>query len=200
MPLPLIFLAVSGAVAAAARGASWLSERKVKQVNAEVQVAEQSANQKNEQYRALRNYWKTVFEARLAVVAEAYRALLVSYNVEEREAEAWIAEPWLLARMGELAIRRPLLVEPNFTQDTPAHAMDGYRMFQSGTNLARSNPGMGGAMQAGGFVVATGAYVTQQTNMVVDAEKYIAGARVYMTALRAAVDGFDARFQSGSRR
>jgi hypothetical protein len=198
MPIPLILLLGGGAMAAASRAASWLAERHVRQVNQQVAAAEASAAAKNAQYRDARLQQRTAFEARLGTAADVYREILRWGNLDDETVAASLPETWVLERIGELRMSRPLLIQPQFDRPLEMEQMKGYRAFQAGTNIARDNPAVGGAMQGVGMAYTAGAYISQQTKFVGDADKYIANAKLFITSLNQTIALFDTRYRDES--
>ena len=195
MPLPLIPIAIGGGlIAAAARGTALLAERSVKNTNAEIQAAERRAAEKNQQYASRRLQRKNELEESLAKASLEYESFLAAHRLTLGDVAEWKPEPWLQQRMGELIISRPLLIQPQFNAPATANQVAGQRMMIDGQIVSRTNPNLGQNMQGLGAIAAVGAYISQQTNTVVDATKYNASARAYLFALAQTIDGFDARF------
>ncbi len=194
MPLPFLILLGGGAVAAAARGAAWLAEQRVDQINSVMLEVEGRARQVNEAYRDKRQYWKLEYERRLSALSGAYEALLSSNGWTASDLADCSPEPCLLERMGDLSVGRPLLIAPNFNPPESQHQLAGFRAYAQGRSISQTNPRMGGAMQNLGMIAAAGSYVTQQTDIIGDANKYVASAKVHIETLRRAIDGFDKAF------
>jgi len=196
MPLPLLFLLGSGAIAAAARGAAWLAERKVKETNELLRQVEARARQLNESYRDQRQSWRSEYERKLAVHSASFDRFKSTTTLDLTQLGSWTPEQWVIDRMGDLTIGPPLLISPNFNPPPGQNQLAGMRAVAQGRSVSVTNPTMGNVMQGAGFVTATGSYVSQQTNLVGDAQKYIAGAQTHMETVRRTIYGFGARFVS----
>jgi hypothetical protein len=196
MPIHLLpLLIVGGLVSAAAKGAAMIAESDVKEVNQELDAAEARAYEKNRQYAGRRLAYKQELEGILAEATARFSAFLAKHSLAAKEIAGWKPEPWLRERMGELVIRRPLMIEPQF--DQPANMQQifaGFRVYQSGASLARTNAVWGQNVQGLALIGTAGAYVTQQVDLTVEAKKFVAAARAYLFALNKTIEGFDARF------
>lgn len=196
MPIPLLLLAGGAAIAAAARGAAWLAERQVDEINKTMWEIEAQARQLNDTFRDQRQYWKTEWDRHLSFHHERLKGFMASNEISSADLDGWEPEPWLLDRMGELSVGHPLLITPNFDPPASQNMQAGMRAYAQGQSMSQTSPRMASAMQNLGFATAAGSYVSQQTKIVGDSQKYVAAARVYTETLRKAIDGFAARFQS----